>query len=193
MSAKVKLYIYQGTEHEVNPKDWKHVRIASNVEEIIDAAFRGRFKGEPVPHYSAPEYENNEVLESVDFSQANKLVMIGSDPFYSCITLKEFKAPESLIVIKEQAFEGCSNLTDLDFSKAKNLTTIKRYAFQECVSLTKLIASLNLGAFQGRTGLTIVKFNKQLLRIDEGAGRPYCQVCASLGQTRLAAGHATLD
>ena len=84
---------------------------------------------------------------------------IGRHAFSLCKKLKEFKVPKGKIIVGENAFEECINLSSFPF----NLTTeIKSYAFKNCLSLEKLELNgitIGGGAFEGCESIKTIKIN----------------------------------
>ncbi len=98
-----------------------------------------------VPAYT---FENCESLSDCDYDSfdilpaegGSVLEEIGTNAFAGCVSLKEFKAPASLITIGESAYENCKALTWVDLEYSINLETIKKRAFA------------NAGIGNGRSG-----------------------------------------
>lgn len=67
-----------------------------------------------------------------------ELQSIPNEVFQNKLTLQEVVFPAVLQCINDQAFMGCSNLTEADFSQATQLKQIKYRAFQECSGLKEL-------------------------------------------------------
>ena len=82
--------------------------------------------------------------------------------------------PAEVYKIKEQAFEGCTGLTGVDFSACTNLTEIGWGAFDGCEGLTGVLdlsaaytslAKIGDMAFKDCTGLTEVRLPATLTKI----------------------------
>lgn len=77
---------------------------------------------------------------------------IGEYAFERCKQLKIFSLPESLEVISEGAFYGCTSLESLTFAEVKRLEYLGRQAFCECYALTEVtlpdsVEYIGLGIF----------------------------------------------
>ncbi|MEL3906274.1 MAG: leucine-rich repeat protein [Treponema sp.] len=74
-------------------------------------------------------------------------------------SLKNINGDDSSFGYTEGAFQGCTNLTAIDFSACTELTGIGIAAFKGCTGLTQLalpdnLAAISKGAFEDCTGLT---------------------------------------
>lgn len=67
-----------------------------------------------------------------------ELQSIPREAFQNKLTLQKVVFPRVLQRIDDYAFNGCSNLTEADFSQATQLKQIRDYAFEECSGLKEL-------------------------------------------------------
>lgn len=67
-----------------------------------------------------------------------ELQSIPREAFQNKLTLQKVVFPGVLQQIDDYAFNGCSNLTEVDFSQATQLKQIRDYAFEECSGLKEL-------------------------------------------------------
>lgn len=77
---------------------------------------------------------NNSTIPNIDLSKASA-ENIPDKAFYNNKELKTFKFPKELLVISENAFNGCSSLT-MELQIPNTVTTIEGYAFNGCSGLT---------------------------------------------------------
>lgn len=116
-------------------------------------------------------FENCYELENVLFS--NKIISIASQTFKYCVNLRKIHIPESVEILGTKAFECCHNLEEINFTN--NLKMICHFCFECCKNLKKFIAPENLEEIQQMafidSGLEVVKLNKNLKIIGEGAFR----------------------
>ena len=73
-----------------------------------------------------------------DYESGIEYKSIPNSAFKDKRTLREVVLPKSLELIGYDAFGGCSNLSEIDFSNAKQLTVIENSAFYECYSLNNI-------------------------------------------------------
>lgn len=87
----------------------------------------------------AGSFENCVSLSSVTFdvnsSGGSEIQNIESNAFKGCIRLTSIELPKSLKTIGGAAFEGCSQLRNVDFAKDCNLVKIDGHAFDGCADL----------------------------------------------------------
>jgi hypothetical protein len=140
------IFVYTGGEQEV-PFGVKRVRIAENVDTIL-----------------AETFYDCELIEVVGH---NRLKKIEREAFSGCWHLRWVKQMTGLIEIEEHAFDCCSPLSDIDFTK---LEIIGEGAFNDCESLKSInvpsIRTVGRVAFQCCGALTDVVFGKDLERIE---------------------------
>ncbi len=103
---------------------------------------------------------------------------------------EEFKIPEPVEIIFENAFSGCSNLHSLHFPSS--VKTIGEYAFIHCTALEEILFTDGLeiigeGAFRGCSSLKIVSFPKTLksLGVITFWGCPLTEVTIPSGMTEI--------
>lgn len=116
-------------------------------------------------------FENCYELENVLFS--DKIISIASQTFKYCVNLRKIHIPESVEILGTKAFECCHNLEEINFTN--NLKMICHFCFEGCKNLKKFIAPENLEEIQQMafidSGLEVIKLNKNLKIIGEGAFR----------------------
>jgi hypothetical protein len=146
------VFVYTGGEQRVS-RDVKRVRIAENVDTILDGAFR-----------------DCEQLTEVEGH--NKLKKIERSAFISCTSLRTLRNMQCVIEIEHSAFCNCHALSELEFDK---LEIIGEGAFIMCKSLAFInipsTRSLGPGAFLGCDALTDAVFGKDLEDIEQFAFR----------------------
>lgn len=103
---------------------------------------------------------------------------------------EEFKIPEPVEIIFENAFSGCSNLHSLHFPSS--VKTIAEYAFTHCTALEEILFTDGLeiigeGAFRGCSSLKIVSFPKTLksLGVSTFWGGPLTEITIPSGITEI--------
>ncbi len=120
------------------------------------------------------------------------VLKVGDNVFQNQTNLKEITLPNSVMVIGNSTFAGCSNLAKFDTNKVTDIGTnafanctrmktltipkgavIGRSAFDGCTSLTELntnrVPEIGYGAFANCTGLKKVTFGNKLTTIGEKA------------------------
>ena len=103
-----------------------------------------------------------------------KVTAIGIEAFKDCTNLISVILPDSVSIIDESAFAGCSGLMKVFFGTG--LTNIGNYAFQDCVSLTEIalpasLTHIGTSSFMNCTALMALNFadDGQLEKIDSYA------------------------
>ena len=119
------------------------------------AANRGAFTGCPFTSITLP----------------NSITYIGNYTFYK-LGLTSIDLPEGLVEIRDNAFDGCSNLTSVTFGP--NLKTIGSQAFQSCSKLSTLnlptsLVSIGTYAFRLITALTELRIPSSVESIGAAA------------------------
>ncbi len=119
------------------------------------AAYRGAFTGCPFTSITLP----------------NSITYIGNYTFYK-LGLTSIDLPEGLVEIRDNAFDGCSNLTSVTFGP--NLKTIGSQAFQSCSKLSTLnlptsLVSIGTYAFRLITALTELRIPSSVESIGAAA------------------------
>lgn len=129
--------------------------------------------------------------ENLVYVWFHKIVSIGPKAFMGCKSLKKFKAPVSLAMMREGVFQNCESLEEVELSrKCKHIRTqtfagckrlqkitsyaclIEPQAFKDCSSLThfdfSLVSKIEYQAFHG-TGLKKIVLSDQDRRISSSA------------------------
>eukprot|EP00980_Cylindrotheca_fusiformis_P026497 scaffold16300_cov150-Cylindrotheca_fusiformis.AAC.8 len=173
--SEVEDAVWNYTGQEVIPATVRRIKIAENVTEIPDNAFRGH-----------PELEEITLSSSVQ--------VIGKWAFYDCRKLKcilcqglekeEVGIPSTVKVIDEFAFAACKLLARLVLNEG--LERIERYAFRRCESLTEVdipstVKVIGNGVFDECRHLERLRLNEGLEQIGEFA---FCD-CESLTEVHL--------
>lgn len=103
---------------------------------------------------------------------------------------EEFKIPEPVEIISEDAFSGCDNLRSLHFPSS--VKTIGEYAFMHCTALEEIAFADGLevigeGAFRGCSSLKTVSFPKTLrsLGVSTFRGCPLTEITIPSGITEM--------
>ncbi len=99
---------------------------------------------------------------------------IGEDAFFGCTSLTNvtFEENSQLISIGQRAFFGCSGMTDIEIPDS--VTSIGENAFTDCTSLTSItipdsVTSIGKSAFADCTSLTSITIPDSVTSIDERA------------------------
>lgn len=103
----------------------KDIQIPGSVTGIMDGAFE----------FCCPNETTADVFE-VTFGQNSNLKTIGSSAFRSSY-LSGINVPDNVETIGEDAFSGCSELSQVTFGVNSKLKKISDYAFEGCSELTK--------------------------------------------------------
>lgn len=122
----------------------KTLYIPANIREIEIRTFVGCDMDEIL-------FASNSILEKIS-SNPNGLTSYIDGAFGSCKNIKRVDIPESVIIIGEKAFYGCTNLETVSFGQNSKLQTIGDGAFAGCTSLKEIeipasITVLYLSAF----------------------------------------------
>ncbi len=100
------------------------------------------------------------------------VIKIEDCAFLGIEDIKSLTLPESLKVIGERAFFGCSNLREISFSAGT--LRIESSAFEGCTGLRSITLPRNLiilgeNAFKGARSLSTVSISDELMLIENGA------------------------
>lgn len=121
------------------------VVLGDDVTYIYNRAFNGCGElsnltiGRGVAHIAEYAFAYCSSLENITFEDGDTgscLSDIGSYAFYQCVALKKVVLPDSLRSIGSYAFDGCSNLIELDLGSG--LEVISDYAFYCCSKIKEL-------------------------------------------------------
>ncbi len=112
----------------------------------------------------AKEGEEDNALTTIDFSNADNLINIGTRAFYKCnnLTSVDLSGTESLAKIKIEAFSNCAGLTSVNIGPY--VTDIWPEAFKKCEALTtvtlgKKLKNIYDGVFNECKSLSTVVLN----------------------------------
>lgn len=167
-----------------------------NVKRIGNNAFRNSYRlysvtfGENLLEIGDNAFLNCKHLTKIDFADINTLTKIGANAFSGDVEITSpknstgFVFGKNLKEIGESAFNGCINLTNVDFSNVSNLI-IGNNAFESCTTLPALeitsgIYAIGNSAF-ANTGIKRVSFKSPNTKIGECA----FQYCLSLVDVSL--------
>ncbi len=103
---------------------------------------------------------------------------IRNEAFEGCTSLTNIIMPNSVMNIGDYAFSGCTSLTGITISES--VTRIESHAFSGCRSLTSIIIpnsviSIEYGAFSGCTSITSIIIPSSVISIGE-----YALYCSSI-------------
>ena len=171
------------------------VTINSGVEYIEETAFSGcpitdldNYSGLSFNvAYTSAMYkgEPNPVIE--DF-----YTIIDNNAFQGREELQSITIPDNIEMIGGYAFEGCSNLSTVNFGPGSKLTRIGVNAFQNCTGLTSItlpnsVTTIDAAAFSS-SGLTSISIPDSVFRIDNQT----FMGCTALGSVSIGTGVKTI-
>jgi len=163
------------------------VEIPVSLEEIGDLAFCGTKWYEDLKRSNEMILVNNILLIGNSFQEEvvvpEGVTIISGEAFKDGV-VKKVTMPDSVMSIGEAAFEGCTELAEITFSK--NLQYIGKDAFLGCTSLETVILpekvkELEVAAFEACINLKSIDLPDELERIGSDAFRD----CTSLQQIEL--------
>ncbi|MBD5584873.1 MAG: leucine-rich repeat protein [Clostridia bacterium] len=114
------------------------VIINADIESISKNAFFGcvNLQSADIKCASRIEYGAFSNCERIsELVLSDHLSEIGKYAFSECINLETINLPESLLLLGEKAFQGCSKLNHVDIS---NVNNIQSSTFEDCVSLSDI-------------------------------------------------------
>ena len=100
----------------------------------------------------------------------DSVTSIGNEAFYGCSGLTNVTIPNSVTSIGNKAFSGCKNLTSMTIPNS--VTSIKDWTFSGCENLTSMtipnsVTSIGDFAFHGCSGLTSVTIPNSVTSIGD--------------------------
>ena len=115
---------------------------------------------EGVTSFGGYMFYNNNVVVEVELPDTLETIE-GQETFIKATSLKSISIPASLTSIPKQAFNQCTALEEVDFSKCTSLKTIGDSAFHGCTKLTAVsipegVETMKVYAFFGCSALTYV-------------------------------------
>lgn len=149
----------------------ENVTVNANIESISEKAFLGCSNLQTVDIKSANTigygaFANCECISELILS--DNLSQIDGYAFAGCINLETIKLPESLLLLGENAFQGCSKLNHVNISKVDNINSS---TFEDCVSLSDIQISSELrkiGSFAfKRTALETFTIPNSVMSVGE--------------------------
>ena len=168
-------------EFKVNVKTYKYFEGNDYTVDTIGAIFSLPQSGTDTIVLTIPStiknidpyaFQYNTVPFTVVFEDKAELPAIGEYAF-ATDSLKSLILPQNLKVIPENAFYGCSGLTELTIPSS--LTEIGGAAFYGCSGITELVipnsvTTIGGGAFDNCTGIKKLTYNSNLVPVDCGDG-----------------------
>lgn len=143
-----------------------------NIEKINNQAFRnsglsGTISCPKLKTLISGAFNNTQITEVLDLGTITEVGGAhpndGGGAFYKCVKLTKVVLPSTITKIEQNAFTGCSELSDLNYQICfQNITTIGADAFSGCTKLyidtfeCPNATLIGIGSFHG------VKFNKIL-------------------------------
>ena len=126
--------------------------------------------------YIAREAFMESGIKRVSYEPESMLEEIGESAFEKT-EIESMIIPRSVRIIGEKAFKGCKRFYSLAFEQNAELIEIQQEAFKDCTNLHNIVIPENvekIGRFafafsRGSTTPTIIKLNKKLIHINEGA------------------------
>ncbi len=123
-------------------------------------------EGKPVVAIDYFAFSENTIITSVKLNE-NLLVIRGGTTnyhkgaFFGCENLRSVTIPDSVIKIDDCAFEGCTNLEEVEIGRNSKLEIIGEYAFANCKKLENIyvpdsVRTVEAGAFAACTSLKSV-------------------------------------
>ena len=156
-----------------NCKNLKKVTINSGVEHIDETAFSGcpitdldNYSGLSFNvAYTSAMYKGESNLVIKDF-----YTIIDNRAFQGRKELQSITIPDNIEMIGGYAFEGCKNLSMVNFGHGSKLTSIGPNAFQNCTGLTSItlpnsVTTIYAAAFSS-SGLTSISIPDSVFQID---------------------------
>lgn len=102
--------------------------------------------------------KKSEINFTLDLSSVTGLTEIAANTFMNCINLQHITLPNTIKIIGDSAFYGCTNLAYLELSFLENLKTIGASAFRGCsiisiMNFPESLTSIGANAFSECTNL----------------------------------------
>lgn len=129
-------------------------------------------------------FHNMESLNDISFSQGGEVTEIGNYLFDGCASVKNFRLPESLVTIKDNAF---SNMSSLEYCNLPNsVTSLGKAVFMndtklETVLLSNKIPVLDENLFNGCSVLNNLSIPASVKNLNKGAFTD----CSSMSNLRF--------
>ncbi len=110
--------------------------------------------------------------KSNTYTIPNSVTIIGNHAFYGCSGLSTVTFPNSITTIEYNAFGNCVGLSSVTFPNS--ITTIESHAFIKCKGLSSItfpnsVTTIGNTAFSDCTGLTSVTFSNSVTTIGHSA------------------------
>ena len=147
-SPPQKLFVYQGQQHRCEiPPDITHLQVKDGTVRVLPRKFAGL---EELTHVNLPNsltsFSNGMFLRckklmSVEIPSSVK--SIGSYCFYLS-GISTINIPDNVQEIGEDAFERCSDLSEIAFPENNEMTTISPFVCNMCLSLKKVHIPSNI-------------------------------------------------
>ncbi len=140
-----------------------------------NVAIPREYNGKPVTEISSVGYPQK-TLKKVIIPDTVKL--IGQKAFEGCTALKEIVIPDSVEGIGQSAFYGCTALRTVILGENSSLRYISKWAFYECTALTSFTVTKNVTSISENAFLSCEKLveviNKSSLTFTLGADTNGC-------------------
>lgn len=159
-----------------NCTNLKSVTIPEGVTTINEYAFDGCTSLETITLPSTLktlattgyQFKDCTSLYSVIFEEGTTITSIPEKMFIGCSSLLSIDIPNTVTKIGAEAFNGCTNLSDVTISNST--TTINKKAFLECSSLTNIVipnsvVTIGTEVFKGCTNLEKVVLSTNLTNL----------------------------
>lgn len=135
-------------------------------------------KNLPDGTYEIEKYKGKEtIVEIPDEYNGVRITSIGEsafsgERFKSCTEIKKVIVPDSIKIIKENAFEYCWDLQEINLPDS--LTAIGEEAFFDCNSLKEIrlpqqLTTISYGCFHGCSNMRNINMGKSVITIEEVA------------------------
>jgi len=131
-----------------------------------------KYEGKPVKKIGEQAFYGDKKLVSVVMN--SYITEIGVSSFAGCIYLGSVTIPASVEKISNYAFDSCSTLEAVYFSKNSSVSSIGSNVFANCVNLTSItipnsVTSIGSYVFRDCAGLTSVSIGSAVTSIGYGA------------------------
>lgn len=154
------------------PIDKFNCKIYGYTDSKTDVVVPNKLSSYTVLEIADYAFVNNTNIESVSFSNAKAIDVIGEFAFSGCTQLKGIDIPMTLDKVGYGAFMGCTSLSDVTIRS--NISEIKGQTFQDCTSLTEFtvpdsVSKIADFAFAGCSSLEKIIIPKSVKNISDNA------------------------
>ncbi len=141
----------------LNCKKLKSIILPKNITYLPDECFRGCKNLDIILDENIIELGNGVFQDCLKLSTyPSQVEKVGSNCFKNCRSLKTVLLNEKIDELKEGTFDGCVNLTSINYNNDQKIR-INKKVFRNCKSLTSIpnfIANFSDQAFENCEGLT---------------------------------------